>query len=30
MLETNTEAINGVRALPARLTRTFRLYEKAL
>ena len=30
MLETNTEAINGVRALPARHTRTFRLYEKAL
>jgi hypothetical protein len=30
MLETNTEAINGVRALPARHTRTFRIYEKAL
>ena len=30
MLETNTEAINGVRALPARHSRTFRIYEKAL
>ena len=30
MLETNTEAINGVRGLPARHTRTFRIYEKTL
>src|SRR5271166_159487 len=30
MLETNTEAINGVRTLPARHTRTFRIYEKTL
>ena len=30
MLETNTEAINGVRTLPARHTRTFRIYEKKL
>ena len=30
MLETNTEAINGVRALPARHTRTFRIYQKNL
>jgi hypothetical protein len=30
MLETNTEAINGVRSLPARHTRTFRIYEKTL
>ena len=30
MLETNTEAINGVRSLPARHTRTFRIYEKCL
>ena len=30
MLESNTEAINGVRGLPARRTRTFRIYEKAI
>jgi hypothetical protein len=30
MLETNIEAINGVRTLPARHTRTFRLYERPL
>jgi hypothetical protein len=30
MLETNTEAINGVAALPARHTRTFRIYERSI
>ena len=30
MLETNTDAINGVRTLPAHHTRTFRIYEKIL
>ncbi len=30
MLETNADAINGVRTLPARHTRTFRIYERAL
>jgi hypothetical protein len=30
MLESNTEAINGVRTLPARHTRTFRIYERTL
>jgi hypothetical protein len=30
MLETNTEAIKGVLALPARHTRTFRIYERNL
>ncbi len=30
MLESNIEAINGVRALPARHSRTFRVYEKTL
>jgi hypothetical protein len=30
MLETNTVAINNVRGLPARHTRTFRIYERAL
>ena len=30
MLETNTIAINSVRNLPARHTRTFRIYERAL
>jgi hypothetical protein len=30
MLETNTVAINNVRSLPARHTRTFRVYERAL
>jgi hypothetical protein len=30
MLETNTVAINNVRRLPARHTRTFRIYERAL
>jgi hypothetical protein len=30
MLESNTEAINGVRTLPARHTRTFRIYERSL
>ncbi len=30
MLETNTEAINVVAALPARLSRTFRIYERPL
>jgi hypothetical protein len=30
MLETNTIAINSVRSLPARHTRTFRVYERAL
>ena len=30
MLETNKVAINNVRSLPARHTRTFRIYEKAL
>jgi hypothetical protein len=30
MLETNQAALNGVRSLPARHTRTFRVYEKAL
>ena len=30
MLETNTAALNNVRSLPARHSRTFRVYEKAL
>ena len=30
MLETNTDAINGVRTLRARHTRTFRIYERDL
>ena len=30
MLETNDEAINGVRNLPSRHTRTFRIYERTL
>jgi hypothetical protein len=30
MLETNTEAINAVRAFPSRHTRTFRIYERSL
>jgi hypothetical protein len=30
MLETNTVAINSVRGLPARHTRTFRVYERTL
>ena len=30
MLETNAEAIHSVAALPARLTRTFRIYERAI
>jgi hypothetical protein len=30
MLETDTEAIDGVRTLPARHTRTFRIYDRPL
>jgi hypothetical protein len=30
MLETNTEALNGVRAIPAHYARTFRIYERPL